>query len=239
MSRGKEGWAGMSLIGSEVPAPGAGSVREVGPSLIFDSPDEPGRSGKEGDVMMVKKTAVKLLGTGGIVLGVALMVGSAWAGSEFVAPASTSTALLGGAATVTHAATLSASGAHPWVAQIQAPAGRCLRLEVTSETTDLGMQVAAPNAFTAWRNDDKGFGCSLCPLVKIFSTPFTGWYTVSINHFAGAAVNANFVLRFAHYPVGNPNCSIPTAPNLELQNTKGAGNAEVSSQLDDAAPDAQ
>lgn len=187
--------------------------------------------------MMVKKTAGKLLGAGGIVLGVALMVGTAWAGSEFVAPASTSTSINGGAATVTRAATLSASGAHPWVAQIQAPSGRCLRIGVTSQTTDLGMQVAAPNTFTAWRDDDSGG--SLRPLVKIFSTPFNGWYTVSINHFAGAAVNATFTLTFAHYPVGNPNCFAPTAPNLELQNTKGAASPEVSPQQEEEAADAK
>ena len=189
---------------------------------------------------MVKKTAVKLLGAGGVVLSVALMVGTAWAGSEFVAPASSSTAINGGAATVTHAATMSASGAHPWVAQIQAPAGRCLRIGVTSQTTDLGMQVAAPNTFTAWRNDDKGGAvCGLCPLVKIFSTPFTGWYTVSIVRYNGQPISGSFTLRFAHYPVGNPNCFAPTAPNLELQNTKGASSPEVSPQQEEGAADAQ
>ncbi len=183
--------------------------------------------------MMVRKTAVKLLGAGGIVLSIALMVGSAWAGSDFVSPFSTSTAINGGTASVARATTLSVNGAHPWVGQIHAPAGRCLRIAVTSQTVDLGMQVAAPNAFTAWRDDDSGG--SLRPLVKIFSTPFTGWYTVSINHFAGGAANATFTLAFAHYPVGNPNCSLPTQPNLELQNTKGASSADINSQQEEAS----
>ena len=187
---------------------------------------------------MAKVKSVKWLVTGGLVLGVALMVGTAWAGSDFIAPASFSTLNNGGAATVTRAATLSTSGAHPWVAQIQAPAGRCLRLDVTSQTTDLGMQVAAPNTFTAWRNDDRVIG-DLRPLVKIFSTPFTGWYTVSIVRFDGQPVSGSFTLAFAHYPVGNPNCSQPTTPNLELQNTKGASTPEVSPQQEEGAADAQ
>ncbi|CUS39201.1 conserved exported hypothetical protein [Candidatus Nitrospira nitrificans] len=187
---------------------------------------------------MVKKTAVKLLGAGGIVLGVALMVGTAWA-TELMAPTSSSTSINGGSHVVFGSTFAGGSMARPWVAQIQVPAQRCLRLEVTSQGTDLGMQVTAPNYFTAWRNDDSG-ACANCPLVKIASTPNGGWYTVSINHWFGGASNANFTLRYAHYPVGNPNCAGATAPNIEMQSTKSPANPQATpQQQEEGAPGVQ
>ena len=188
---------------------------------------------------MAKGKTVKWLATGGLVLGVALMGGTAWA-TELFAPASASFAINGGTASVIGTTLAGAGGAaHPWVAQIQAPAGRCLRLHVTAQATDLGMQVAAPHFNIAWRNDDGGGGCFLCPLVKIANTPENGWYTVSINHFTGNAVNANFTLRYAYYPVGNPNCAAPTIPNTVEQNTKSEASPEVNpQQQEEGAPDA-
>ena len=188
---------------------------------------------------MAKGKTVKWLATGGLVLGVALMGGTAWA-TELMAPASSSTVVNGGAASVQGTTFQSGINARPWVAQIHAPAGRCLRLAVTAEGSDLGMQVAAPSAFVAFRNDD-GFvaPCPLCPVVKIFSTPNAGWYTVSINFFTGAANTTNFILRYAHYPVGNPNCFAPTTPNAVEQNTKGQASPEVSpQQSEEGAPGA-
>ena len=187
---------------------------------------------------MAKVKSVKWLVTGGLVLGVALMGGTAWA-TELIAPASSSTTINGGAASV-QGTTMQGPGAHPWVAQIQAPAGRCLRLAVTVEGSDLGMQVAAPSVFTAFRNDDAFVGsCIRCPVVKIGSTPNAGFYTVSINFFDGAANTTPFTLRYAHYPVGNPNCAAPTTPNAVEENTKGQLSPEVSpQQSQDGAPDA-
>ena len=198
---------------------------------------------------MAKVKTVKWLATGGLVLGVALMGGTAWA-TELIAPASTSTARNGGAASVT-GSTISMSGrAHPWVAQIYAPAGRCLRLEVTSTTpppgldpmTDLGMQVSAPNAVSlpgapaAWRDDDTGGftgGCSRCPLIKA-AVGKTGWYTVTINFWDGKAFNSDFVLKYAHYAVGSANCAPATGPNqapsAEEQSLKPQTSPEASPQ---------
>ena len=188
---------------------------------------------------MAKVKTVKWLATGGLVLGVALMGGTAWA-TELIAPASTSTTLNGGTATVQGTTFQSGVNARPWVTQIHAPAGRCLRLAVTAEGSDLGMQVATPTVFTAFRNDDGFVGsCGLCPVVKIANTPDDGWYTVSINFFTGAASTTNFTLRYAHYPLGNPNCSTPTNPNAVEQNTKGQVSPEVSpQQSEEGAPDA-
>ena len=160
---------------------------------------------------MVKKTAMKLLGAGGVVLGVALMVGTAWATNMFTT-GSTSTSVNGSARTIQGTVSNHVGSNDPWTAELWAPAGRCLRIAVTAEGTDLETVVRAPNG-QVFRNDDSGvFPCPLCPVVKIASTPNRGWYAVSINHFAGTAVNADFTLQYQHYPVGNPNCAPPTAP---------------------------
>ncbi len=185
---------------------------------------------------MVKKTIAKWLAAGGAVLSVALMVGSVWAGTELIAPSSTSTARNGGAASVT-GSTISMSGrAHPWVAQIYAPANRCLRLEVTSTSplTDLGILLSAPNPSShpaapirfAWVDDDGGGlsgGCLNCPLIKA-AVLKSGWYTVTINHWQGGAFNSDFVLRYAHYPVGiATNCPTPTPALLAAPGTTSGG----------------
>lgn len=187
---------------------------------------------------MVKKTTVKFLTASGVVLSIALLVGTAWA-TNLAAPASTSTAINGGAATLNGTTLAFGPSAHPWVAQIYAPAGRCLRLAVTSGP-DLGMQVAAPGFSQAYRNDDGGISpCPLCPVIKIASTPNNGWYTVSLNFWTGAPLNGNFVLRYAHYPVGNPNCSVPTTPNVTEHNAKSPVGPEMSHPQQEGEPGAQ
>ncbi|MEK6783906.1 MAG: hypothetical protein AABY61_00310 [Nitrospirota bacterium] len=182
---------------------------------------------------MVKQTIAKWLAAGGAVLSVALMVGTAGA-TELLAPTSTSTAINGGSHVVFGSTFAQGSIARPWVAQIEAVVGRCLRIEVTGEAVDLGMQVTAPRYNLAWRNDDSGGSCFLCPLVKIANTPVSGWYTVTVNHYTGVAVNTNFTLRYASYPVGNINCANPTVPNAVEQNLKAQTN-EVSPQVEGEA----
>jgi hypothetical protein len=95
-----------------------------------------------------------------------------------------------------------------WIAEVFASAGRCLRIDVFSEFTNLETVVVAPNG-AVFRNDDRT-GADPRPLVKIASTPNNGWYTVSIGQFAGAAVTGNFSLAYGNYNFGNPNCSSPT-----------------------------
>ena len=97
-----------------------------------------------------------------------------------------------------------------WIAEVFAGAGRCLRIDVFSEFTNLETVVVAPNG-AVFRNDDRAGGDPR-PLVKIASTPNNGWYTVSIGQFAGAAVTGNFSVAYGNYNAGNPNCSSPTPP---------------------------
>ncbi len=105
--------------------------------------------------------------------------------------------------------------AQPWVIELFANSGTCLRIQVTAQTTDLEAVLIAPDG-TVYRNDDGGGACPTCPLIKVDPTPDRGWYTLQISHFAGDPVEANFTLQYALYtpssPAGNPNCFSPTPP---------------------------
>jgi hypothetical protein len=100
-------------------------------------------------------------------------------------------------------------GASPFTTEVYSAAGQCLRLDVTAQQTDLAMVVVSPSFSAVYRNDDT---TGLMPEIRIDPTPYAGWYTVHLNHFAGSAVNAAFTLRYGLYPTGNPNCTSPTPP---------------------------
>jgi hypothetical protein len=103
---------------------------------------------------------------------------------------------------------------HPWVIELFANPGQCLRVAVTAEGADLEAVVIAPNG-TVYRNDDGGVAaCPLCPVVKVNPTPgpARGFYTVQIAHWLGNPVTANFTLLYGLYNAGNPNCAPATPP---------------------------
>jgi hypothetical protein len=110
--------------------------------------------------------------------------------------------------------------AKPWTAQIfGGKFGDCVRLEVLSQQTDLEMYVVGPHVEqNRWYDDDSGT-CDLCPLIK-FQSPEQGWYTVVVSNFAGAPVNADFVLSYGRYPGPNPNCANPTPQNAPATASK-------------------
>ena len=112
--------------------------------------------------------------------------------------------------------------AMPWTAEIFATPGQCLRLAVLSQSTDLEATVVAPNG-TVFRDDDSGPGTQ--PLVKINSTPNNGWYTVSINNFAGAAVSSNFSLQIQRLALNSASCLPATAPSLAVAVARKANSA--------------
>jgi hypothetical protein len=104
----------------------------------------------------------------------------------------------------------------PWVIEIFANPGTCLRADVTAQGADLEAVLIAPNG-DVYRNDDSGATtCFLCPLIKVDQTPGPerGWYTLQIAHYFGIPVDANFTLLYGLYPTGNPNCASPTPPFL-------------------------
>jgi hypothetical protein len=99
--------------------------------------------------------------------------------------------------------------AMPWTAEVYSSPGACLRIAVVTQATDLEATVIAPNG-TVYRDDDGG-GANR-PLVKINNTPNNGWYTVSINHFAGSAVSSNFTLNIQRLGLNNASCLPATVP---------------------------
>jgi hypothetical protein len=104
-----------------------------------------------------------------------------------------------------------ANNADPWTIGLYARAGECLRIRTLSQTADLENVTVAPSG-TVFRNDDGGLApCTLCSLVK-FVAPNTGWYTVAINQFTGAATSADFQIAYGRYTGTNPNCAAPTPP---------------------------
>jgi hypothetical protein len=88
--------------------------------------------------------------------------------------------------------------ARPWVRKYFSPAGSKLCLEVSqvSPSADLEMVVVEPNPRVTLRDDDSGDQCTNCPRLAIDPTPIRGYYTVIINHFAGTATNADFILQY-------------------------------------------
>ena len=104
--------------------------------------------------------------------------------------------------------------AFPWVIQVGAGTGECIRLETTlAAVGDLEIVAVSPSG-TLFRDDDGGAGD--LSLVKIASAE-GGFYTVQISHFAGDAIDANFRLRYGRYSSGNANCSSPTPPAAAVQ----------------------
>lgn len=156
------------------------------------------------------------------VVGVVLVGGPALAGSLIrdISP-SGSGIINSGALTVPGTYVVFSGRSEPWVVQAFANAGECVRFDVNSPAmifagaNDLEITVTSPNG-TVFRNDDRG-GAVLTanPLVKIAGAPNTGYYTVSISHFAGTGVSTDFTLVYGRFtPAGNFNCAGAT-PGLD------------------------
>ncbi|MGQ0622790.1 MAG: hypothetical protein ACT4QA_23280 [Panacagrimonas sp.] len=102
----------------------------------------------------------------------------------------------------------------PWVSPVFVGSGECLRIDVTTQNSDLEA-VFVDAAGNIFRNDDRGGSGSnfLFPLLKI-SSAARGWGTLHITHFAGGGINGEFVFNLGRYNSGNPNCATPTAPSF-------------------------
>jgi hypothetical protein len=92
----------------------------------------------------------------------------------------------------------------PWVGQVFAGSGDCLRLDVTQQDQDLEMVAVAPDGAT-FRNDNRASGDTR-PLVRINGAR-SGWYTVQVGRFDGGAAETSFTLAFGRYNLNNPNCA--------------------------------
>lgn len=154
-----------------------------------------------------------------ILLGLALGLapGSAWAGSYWQDPTSTCTS--------TNCKSQKLRGVfqknEPFVIQLFASAGQCLRIEVTRQSADMEMALVSPNPSLVptgvnfiFADDDSGVG--LLPLIKVDPTSNTGWYTLVVSRFSPGSGGANFDVRYGRYPTGNPNCSPSSLPGSEF-----------------------
>jgi hypothetical protein len=150
-------------------------------------------------------------------LGAALLAASAIApavpaGATTINDLSVSTCTSSNCSTDSIAGSLTTHGGFsiPWVIQVGANTGECLRLATTVTTSDLEIVAISPSG-QVFRDDDGGTGN--LSLVKI-SPAEAGWYTVRVARFNGAPVAENFVMRYGRYVAGNPNCAGATAPAL-------------------------
>jgi hypothetical protein len=135
-----------------------------------------------------------------------LTASAAWAGSQIESRVSScdTTNCSGETIRGTHQA------AEPFVTQIFARAGECLRLDVTEQSADVALLVAAPAVPSIVRNADRGAGDTR-PLVMIDEIEWTGWYTVIVGFEDVGNTVVRFRLDYGRYPGGNNNCAAPAA----------------------------
>jgi hypothetical protein len=152
-----------------------------------------------------------------------LLTALTFAAMSFAAVPAGATNLLGSTSSATISGTTFGFGpsAMPWTAEVYAGAGVCLRIAVTAQATDLEAVVVAPNG-TVYRDDDGGPGTF--PLVAINGTPNNGWYTVSLNNFAGNAVSANFTATLQRLPLNGAGCLPATTPQLAAASAAAKAN---------------
>jgi hypothetical protein len=129
---------------------------------------------------------------------------AAWAGSHFESALSTCTTI--------NCAGMTIRGQHqsnePFVIQVYAREGECLRLDVSTQTEDTALRIVAPNALESGFSDDV---VDTRPIFGLDPVPGTGWYTIAISYFTYDPRIARFTLEYGRYNTGNLNCSQATA----------------------------
>jgi len=98
----------------------------------------------------------------------------------------------------------------PWVAEIAAVEGECLRIDLTVQAVDLEAVLIAPNG-AVYRNNNRLVG-DLRPLIKVNTVLATGWHTLQISQADGLPVNTDFTLFYGRYTAANVNCVPGTSP---------------------------
>jgi hypothetical protein len=131
---------------------------------------------------------------------------AAWAGGQVESTRSTCSPI--------NCAGMTMRGIHqvnePFVIQVFARAGECLRLDVSTQTADMALLVVAPSVNFGQISDDRDVGDTR-PLLALDALPWTGWYTVAVSPFDVDQATARFTLEYGRYPGGNPNCAPPAA----------------------------
>jgi len=154
-----------------------------------------------------------------LVLAIALMMAdTAWAGSQLEGYLRQCSGINCGAESI--------RGVHqanePFLVQVFAREGECLRLDVVTQSQDTAMLLFTSSVNFGVVNDDRDFaGGDTRPLIAVDPLPWTGWYTVAVSYFDWDNRIAKFVLRYGRYPSGNVNCQ--QAPALAGQQLERMG----------------
>ena len=145
-------------------------------------------------------------------LAAGLAVTDAVAGPQIWAPLSTCTTANCGSRVMNGTYQQdSLNNSNPFIMQVFAYAGECVRIDVTTQNTDLEAVLVSPNGIL-YRNDDRVPGSDLRPLLKVAPTTVRGWYTLQISRFNGGQPAADFIVAYGRYNLGNFNCSGVSLP---------------------------
>jgi len=95
----------------------------------------------------------------------------------------------------------------PFVIQVFAGEGECLRFDVVEQTRNTEMLVVPPGSFFTYYNDDREpFPGDDRPLIIIDPVATTGWHAVIVNYWNRSLEKTKFKLKYGRYDSGNPNC---------------------------------
>ncbi len=140
------------------------------------------------------------------VIGALYAADPAWAGSKIFSSGST-------VATVNGTVETNVSqNRDPFVAQVFTTGAECLRIAVTSQGQDLKATLISPSG-TIWQDDDSG-GLNR-PLIKAV-TNVRGWYPLTLSHWSGASVNADFTMTVQRAAATSSLCAPATAPRAAI-----------------------
>jgi hypothetical protein len=140
----------------------------------------------------------------GLVIACSFLTAPALAGSHFESARSTCTTI--NCAGMTIRGLQQAN--EPFVIQVYARAGECMRLDVSTQTEDTAMMLIATTAGDYATIDDT---FETRPIFGLDPVPQTGWYTVAISYFTYDDRISRFTLEYGRYPTGSINCSQATA----------------------------
>lgn len=134
----------------------------------------------------------------------------AWAGSQFEAVRASCVEINCGGMEI--------RGIHqtsePFLIQVFAAAGECLRLDVLDQTEDMALLLVAPAVNYGGISDDRDVG-DFRPLFGLDPVPWTGWYTVAVSYFDYDNRKGRFTLNYGRYKGGNANCLPPPATAVQ------------------------
>jgi len=132
--------------------------------------------------------------------------GVAWAGAQLESTLSSCSTI--------NCSGMTIRGVHqarePFVTQIYALRGECMRLEISEQSADTALLVLSPSVLFGQGSDDRD-GADDRPLLLLDALPWTGWYTVVVSNERTGNATVRFELEYGRYPGGNANCQAAAA----------------------------